>query len=242
MKRLLFILALLANGIVSSANPMVVGGVAYTAVTDSTVAVTAIEGFSYYGKLTIPETINYENSQYSVVTIGDEAFYNCYCLTGITLPKTLVEIGNFAFYDCRNLKSIVLPESLERIGNKAFWHCEKLTKVVIPDKVEYIPEACFEGCSLLSIVTIGKSVTTIRRNAFCKCSSLASIKIPASVGSIKEKAFMNCSKLATVTFANKQNVKIDERSSFANTPYGNANSNNRIKNDPRFKIRNSVTY
>lgn len=242
MKRLLFSLAFIATCILSSATPIVVDGVAYAPVSDSTVAVTAIDGFTYYGKIVIPETIEHEDVRYTVVAIGDEAFYRCYCLTDISLPKSIREIGDFAFCDCRNLNSIVLPESLEQMGKKAFWQCQKLKKVVIPNNVEFVPEACFEECSSLSSVTLGKSVTTIRSRAFCKCTSLASIKIPANVESIKSSAFKDCGKLATVTFENKQKVKIDERSSFANTPYGNANSKNGIKNDPRFKIKKSVTF
>ena len=32
-----------------------------------------------------------------ITSIGDYAFYNCFCLKSITLPKSLLSVGNFAF-------------------------------------------------------------------------------------------------------------------------------------------------
>lgn len=232
----------MASCLFSSANSFVVGGIAYTPISDSEVAVTQIDGFSYYGKIVIPETVKHNDVQYTVIKVGDSAFYECYCLTDITLPKTIVEIGNFAFCSCPNLKAIVLPESLQTLGTKAFWECVKINKLIIPSKVETIPDFCFEGCSSLVSLTFGKSVKTICKNAFSNCVGLTTIKIPASATSIQSGAFKDCKKLATVTFENQQNVKVDTRNAFANSPYGNANSQNAIKNDSRFKVKNSVTY
>lgn len=242
MKKIICLLAFMASCFFASASSFVIGGIAYTPISDSEVAVIPIEGFSYYGKIVIPETVQHEDVQYSVVKIGDSAFYECYCLTDVTLPKTIVEIGNYAFCSCPNLKAIVLPESLEVLGTKAFWECVKITKITIPNNVEIIPDFCFEGCTALTSITLGKSVTSVRKHAFAKCSSLTTIRIPSSVTSISSGAFKDCEKLATVTFENKQNVKIDTRNAFANSPYGNANSQSSIKNDPRFKVKKSVTF
>lgn len=226
-----------------SAKTILVEGIAYETLSESTVVVVPIEGFKYYGKLVIPETITDDEVQYTVVAIGNSTFEKCYSLTEVVLPNTLVSIGKSAFSYCQNLKAITLPASLEEIGAYAFSFCTKLTKVTIPGKVVVIPDRCFDSCSAIASVTIGSSVTNIRGHAFNKCVALQSIKIPANVKSISDYAFNDCEKLATVTFANKDNVKFSQQA-FVRTPWGN-NNNSRgaaIKNDPRFKVKKSVTY
>lgn len=242
MKKIILVIALSTSCFFAYARSFIVGGIAYTPISDTEVAVTPIEGFSYYGKIVIPETVQHEDINYSVTQIGEAAFYECFCLTDVTLPKTIVKIRDYAFYRCPNLKTVVLPESLQIMGGGAFFACTKITKVVIPNNVEIVPECCYEGCTALASITLGKSVSIIRKRAFADCSSLTAIKIPASVTAIKDGAFKDCKKLSTVTFENKQNVTIDGRNAFANSPYGNANSQNSVRNDSRFKVRNSVTF
>ena len=226
-----------------SAKTFVVGGIAYATLSDSTVVVVPIENFEYYGKVVIPETVVDEEKQYSVIAIGSNAFENCYCLTQITLPNTLIEIGKGAFRNCLNLKAISLPASLEILGSSAFSTCPKLTKVIIPAKVEVIPEMCFENCTSITSDTIGSSVVKILHHAFSKCAAIQSVKIPSNVKSIADYAFNECSKLTTVTFAKKDDVKV-AKLAFVRSPYGDSTSSRgaAIKNDSRFKISNSVTY
>ena len=60
----------------------------------------------YNGEVTIPETVTYNGTTYSVTRIGDHAFYQCPGLTSITIPNNVTSIGDGAFYGCYSVESI----------------------------------------------------------------------------------------------------------------------------------------
>ena len=57
-------------------------------------------GVKYSGDIVIPESITFENSKYSVTSIGDYAFQYCSGLTSVTIPNSVTSIGIYAFYNC----------------------------------------------------------------------------------------------------------------------------------------------
>ena len=61
-------------------------------------------------------------------TILDNAFAGK-DITSITLPQSLVTIEEEAFYQCKDLTSITIPGSVEKIGYSAFWKCTSLHTV-----------------------------------------------------------------------------------------------------------------
>ena len=71
--------------------------------------------------------------------ICDEAFENCFSLTGIVIPDGVTFIGEFAFNACFFLRSVVIPDGVTFIGNYAFMGCS-LEEVAIPDSVTRIGE------------------------------------------------------------------------------------------------------
>ena len=125
----------------------------------------------------------------SVTTIGDSAFSGCTGLTSVSIPDSVTTIGGGAFSDCTGLTSINIPNSVTTIGNWAFSGCTGLTSVIIPNKVTTIEYATFKGCTGLTSVIIPDSVTTIESYAFDDCKVLTSVKIPSSVKSIESSAF-----------------------------------------------------
>ena len=111
------------------------------------------------GDLVIPEFVEHEGITYTVVSIGDNAFGECY-----------------------SISSVELPNSIRRIDYEAFWYCTGLSSdLVIPDQCTFIGGYAFMGCSGLSSLTIGASVNTIQYSAFEDCIGLQSIhcKTPA---------------------------------------------------------------
>ena len=138
----------------------------------------------------------------SVTSIGDDAFWGCWSLSSVTIPNSVTTIGENAFYGCSGLTSVTIGNSVTTIGNYAFYGCSGLTSVTIPNSVTSIGNHAFDGCTRLTSVTIPNSVTSIGDDAFRKCSGLTSVTIPNSVTSIGDDAFQYCSGLTSVTIPN----------------------------------------
>ena len=159
---------------------------------------------SYEGDIVIPSTITYpaEGEDWSVTSIGEEAFYGCEEMTSIAIPNSVTSIGNGAFGYCTSLTSLTIPNSVISIGNGAFSYCISLTSLTIPNSVKSIGNDVFSYCENLTSIDIPNSVTSIGNGAFSYCASLASITIPNSVTSIGNGAFSYCASLASITIPN----------------------------------------
>lgn len=173
-----------------------------------------IEDFdsSVSGAITIPSTMG----GYQVTSIGDMAFYMCYNLTSITIPKSVKSIAREAFQGCYALTSIAVDSD-----NKAYCSVDgvlfgKDTTILhtypagktensyaIPAGVTEISKGAFYGCKNLTNITMQNGVTSIGEWAFSGCKSLTSITIPDSVTSIGDSAFYSCEKLESIRLPNK---------------------------------------
>ena len=163
---------------------------------------TTSSNYSDFTSVTIPETVTYEGTTYSVTSIGIQAFVWCNALTSVTIPNSVTSIGKYAFAWCSLLTSVTIPNSVTSIGEGAFQGCSSLTSVTIPNSVTSIGEEAFGGCDALTSITIPNSVTSIGELAFQGCSSLTSITISNSVMSIGYAAFNGCSALTSITIPN----------------------------------------
>ena len=175
---------------------------------------------NYSKDIKIPSSIIVNGIEYTVTSISDDAFLDCYNLTSITIPNSVTSIRDRAFYGCSGLTSITIPNSVTSIGEMAFYGCSGLTSITIPNSVTSIGYLLLEGCDGIKntiIVNdmfvylpttysgnyaISDNVTTIIGGAFSGCSGLTSITIPNSVTSIGERAFSNCSGLTSITIPN----------------------------------------
>mgnify|MGYP002518047305 CR=1 FL=1 len=88
----------------------------------------------------IPSTVTRGGVKYTVISIGKEAFSECFSLTSINIPSSVKSIGKEAFGDCSSLTSITIPSSVTSIGENAFWGCESLTSITIPTHITNIDE------------------------------------------------------------------------------------------------------
>ena len=203
MKRLLFfICTLLCANVLMAQTTFWIGDLQYE-VTSTNPAEVEVNDANYsITTANIPATVTYQGTDYSVTSIGEEAFRVCSNLTSVTIPNSVTSIGEKAFYYCRSLTSVTIPNSVTTIGRYTFYNCSSLTSVTIPNSVTSIGYVAFAYCSSLTSVTIPNSVTSIGISAFKECSSLTSIDIPNSVTSIGGSAFNNCSSLTSVTIPN----------------------------------------
>ncbi len=153
------------------------------------------------GSLTIPATVTYNDTTYTVVRISEHAFYNCTNLTSVTIPNTVDSIGEWAFAYSTNLGSVTLGIAVTTIGYGAFYGCTGLSLLVIPDSLTTIGSHAFSipNCHV-SAVSIPNTVTTIGDHAFSGWGDLTTLTIPRSVTYIGDWAFAACTSLATVNF------------------------------------------
>ena len=189
---------------------------------DDVVEVSPRQTGEYEGDITIPPTIEYAGKHYTVVRIGNQAFYNADNMTSISLPNTITSIGINAFdncdklYDitlpssvktieasaftyCYNLKNVSLNEGLETIENQAFYNCcNALTSIILPSTLKTIGNEAFRSCSQLKTIRIPNSVTSIGYGLFTGCSTLTNVTLPATLADIPRATFYDCKSLRSI--------------------------------------------
>lgn len=77
----------------------------YTVLTSNTAELS--DGSKVEGDYEIPETVEINGIEYTVTSIGDNAFYGNTALTSITIPKSIESIGFQAFSGCTGLTSFI---------------------------------------------------------------------------------------------------------------------------------------
>ncbi len=99
---------------------------------------------SYSGEVVIPETFQVKQGlivtiDYSVIEIGEKAFYLSTGLTSVTLPSTIATVSTYAFGDCTGLTKItVLATDVPTCAEDAFSGVDTKTCVL------YVPDGCKE--------------------------------------------------------------------------------------------------
>ena len=159
------------------------------------------------GNIIIPKTIEYNSTEYTVVSIDEYAFSSCTGITYISFAEginNLTSIGNSAFAGCTGLLSIDIPSCVTSIGSYVFDRCTSMINVTISD-VTSIQTQAFGNCTSLKSFIIPSSVTSIQNNAFTE-SGLTSIIIPSTVTSLSGNAFLDCKSLESVTFASGKGI------------------------------------
>ena len=209
LKTTLMLLAMLlpANAL---AYDFEVDGIFYNIINDNEVEVThrGTSSNTYSGAVTIPPSVTYNGTTYSVTTIGENAFYECTGLTSVNIPNSVTTIRFFAFWNCTGLTSIYIPNSVTDFSEYSFYLCAGLTSIIVDSDnpkydsrdncnaiIETESNTLVFGCKN---TIIPNSVTSIGDDAFEQCRGLTSITIPNSVTSIGFGAFC-CSGLTSVT-------------------------------------------
>ena len=156
----------------------------------------------YTGDVVIPETVTYNETEYLVVSIGEDAFAFCNGLNSIVIPNSVNNIGDRAFYASSFLHSIIISNRVTSIGKYAFRYCRGLTSLTIPNSVTKIGDGAFMDCSSLTSIVVeqGNTVFDSRNdcNAIIETASNILIRgcrltiIPENVTSIGASAFDYC--------------------------------------------------
>ena len=195
-----------------------VNGINYNKIDSNKVEVTnKITSYSpysndYSGSVTIPATVTYHGTTYSVTSIGYGAFDHCYGLTNINIPKSVTNIDRYAFRGCSSLTNINIPNSVTSIGDEAFDGCSSLTSINIPNSVTDITNSAFSCCSSLENISVASNNTNYDSRNNCNAiietatnTLIAGCKnttIPNSVTSIGAGAFLGRSSLTAINIPN----------------------------------------
>lgn len=163
------------------------------------------------GKIVIPATVEIEEQEYTVTSIGQYAFHGCKNVTSVIMPETIKAIEDWSFYDCNSLSSLTIPKEVASIGSQVFIYCYALKEFSVDDEnpyfASYDKSLYNKDLSVLLQVPVAydsekyiipETVTEIGTCAFLYCQSLTEIEIPESVTVIGDQAFQFCNKLSSV--------------------------------------------
>ncbi|MDO5974260.1 BspA family leucine-rich repeat surface protein, partial [Flavivirga jejuensis] len=130
----------------------------------NTVEVTNYEGSG--GHLTIPESVEYNLTSYTVTSIGGYAFSGNDELASVVMPNTVTSIGERAFFNCA-LGSVEIPEGLTTLEEYIFWNNDEMTHVTIPAGITAIGEGTFGSIrDLTQVEVLATDPPSLGGNAF----------------------------------------------------------------------------
>lgn len=160
-------------------------GITYTLQEDDTYAVTNYAQELELSEIVIKDVIEDK----PVTSIAPQVFknkgYNATSKKGIktvVLPESLVSIGEQAFYECRVLSAINL-ENVQYIGARAFYNCGNIgceqPNTIILTNVKEIGEGAFAcgNASNVKSVVIGENCQIFYENMLSNASSLQTVTI-----------------------------------------------------------------
>lgn len=176
------------------------------------------------GSLVIPETTSYNSQNYTVISIGDNAFNYCDGLTSVSIPKTIISISASAFFGCDNLQYNEYDNALY-LGNTENPYVAlikakttSITSCEINSNCKVISEMAFQDCDKLTTITIPNSVISIGANAFKNCFGLITVAISNSVNKIDDNVFKDCINLTIYCQAKVKHSNWDKEWNISGCP------------------------
>ena len=159
--------------------------------------------------VTIPATVEINGVEFSVTSIGFNAFSGCSSLTSVEIPSSITSIGNYAFSGCSSLTSIEIPNGITEIESYTFAGCSNMERIAIPNTVVVIGNNAFENCDAMVSIRIPNSVVNINDKAFYNCNNLIKVTIDdnSKLINLEAAAFYNCDNLETIIFG--ENSKLE---------------------------------
>ena len=239
-KILLSLVAVLLTALSAQAYSFQSGALYSNTTSDTTVEVAyqskSSDNYQGLTTATIPETVTYNDTTYSVTSIGKSAFMWCSSLTSVIIPNSVTSIGNYAFWGCSSLTSISIPNSVTSIGKWAFSGCSSLTSVTIPNSVTSIGKSAFRGCSSIADIYCYATTPPVcdDDNTFSGVNEHCYIHV--SAGTIPNY------QVATGWRYFSNFLEISEEAAISETEQQNKSARKIIRDGQVLILRNGVTY
>ena len=222
-KQLLLLVSMFLSLAVNAQDAVEIDGIYYRLdINTKTAEVTRQLYHTYSGDVVIPSTVTKDEVDYSVTSIGKEAFSLSTELVSVTIPDHVTNIADHAFDACWSLASVNIPNSVTHIGEYAFAQCTSLRSITIPNSVTSIDNAVFTQCTALESIVVDENNmdydsrdncnAIIRKSDNTLISGCKKTIIPNSVTSIGERAFEGCKTLYSIRIPG--NVKTIGQSAF----------------------------
>ena len=148
-----------------------------------------------------PRGMLVEGNAYTVLsgtnTVGAYAFHNKPALESISFEKTadtLITIEDYAFAGCTGLKTVVIPDHVTAVRGYAFENCSALESVVFGRGVETLGQRSFSACNSLKTITVSDNLTlrddpTSQWYSF-QGSAPETVIVPSTVTSVPENLYV----------------------------------------------------
>lgn len=151
--------------------------------------------------LYIPATIEYNDTTYHVVGIGNSAFSGAKHLKKVTFHDEgeILFIKEGAFAGCQHLKTIEIPTTVTKIEPFTFaW--TGIREITIHNSITSIGERAFTNCRQLVKINMGENIDSIYNFAFAWCDKIRSITIPEKTEYLGYEILQANSALDTVYY------------------------------------------
>ena len=189
---------------------------------------TGVDNWIYVADtIRIPETVEYNDTVYTVRAIGWGAFSGSY-VHHVVIPSTVTDIGLKAFNYVYGMGELLIPSSVKTIGDYAFagqaetgkycpakvifaddtkvdsWgeyvfaHRRGKESPALPDYLTVVPYGIYCDNGMTEWPELSDDIEVISASAFCE-NDFESISLSKNLKEIGDKAFYNCKKLKSVT-------------------------------------------
>lgn len=196
----------------SENDEMTIDGLKYQITGNNTVEVSGVDGNPQ--SITIPASVTYNNTTYTVVGIGAGAFNSndtADALQSVTMPADssgFTYISGQAFANCHGITNLTIPASVTSIGSSgtlgAFYDMKGLEIVTFAEgsKLEYLGPNTFSSCTSLKTLVLPEGLKIVSGNIVVGCEALGSVTIPSSVTNLDPDAFCLTNSSGTRTYHN----------------------------------------
>ena len=198
MKKLMLCILLLTGCVYIklSADIFVVDGLRYRVVSKEkmTVSVSSTYTNEYdtiTESITIPPSVTYNDTTYTVTSVDRFGFWNCLKMSSISLPETIDTIKYRAFAGLDKLEQVEIPSSVKVLEAGVFSSCFKLKHVKLSAEIDFVGSDCFNHCRELEDSIVIRKGTEYGTGVYAYCRSIKHITVEPGVTKIPNEMFNN---------------------------------------------------